>query len=200
MDRLRRRIPFRLQEGDESVEAERVLDEQEQEEVIESLRTANEASTAQNYQLIQALLGLSLAAQLTYLFTPSKRTLLANVFPIPASADSTPIPLSTLLTLVYILLHVNLLVVCRLPLLANLPQQLSPNLHAITPLSFGLTYAVSAVGPALALFLGKPWQTTAWWFLTTFIAYVAQTVVEAIEEGRNGVAEVEGMRYVAPGA
>ncbi|TEB39799.1 hypothetical protein FA13DRAFT_1724020 [Coprinellus micaceus] len=137
MDTLRRRVPFKAAEGEEG-EEERILDEQEQEE------------------LIQVLLGLSLTAQITYLFSSTKQTPLANIFPI-SPPNNTPIPLST-------------------------------------PVSFALTYALSAVGPTLSLFLGKPWQTTGWWMASLVIAYVTHT------ESRNGVAEVEGMRYVAPGA
>lgn len=140
-----------------------------------------------------------LSRQITYLFSPTKQTPLANVFPI-TSPNNTPIPLSTVLTLLSILTHLNLLLQSRLPLLLSLSRKLSSTPNAVEPVSFALTYAVSAVGPALSLFLGKPWQTTGWWTSSLFIAYVTQTVVEAIEEGRNGVAEVEGMKYVAPGA
>lgn len=105
-----------------------------------------------------------------------------------------------MLTLLSILTHLNLLLQCRLPLLLSLSRKLSSTPNAIEPVSFALTYALSAVGPTLSLFLGKPWQTTGWWMASLVIAYVTHTVVEAIEESRNGVAEVEGMKYVAPGA
>ena len=161
--------------------------------------------------MIQVLLGLSVIAcallfvrlsigmlievfsQVFYLFTPTKRTPLANIFPVSGPSDS-PLPLSTILTLIYIGVHTNLLLLCRSPLF-NLVFVEAPK-----PLPFDMTYAVSAVGPALSLFLQKPWQTTVWWCFCPLAVFITQTVVEAIEAGNNSVAELEGMRYTAPGA
>ncbi|RXW22502.1 hypothetical protein EST38_g3369 [Candolleomyces aberdarensis] len=192
MENLRRRVPFKQSE-DELEDQERILDEQEQETVVEKLRTANAHANTQYQFMIQVLLGLSMVAQIFYLFTPSKRTPLENIFPVSSPSDS-PLPLSTILTLIYIGVHVNLLLLCRSPLFNLFFIEL------VKPLPFDLTYALSAVGPALSLFLQKPWQTTVWWCFNPLIVFITQTVVEAIEAGNNSVAELEGMRYTAPGA
>lgn len=172
------------------------MDEQEQEELIETLRKENEVSTAQYQLLITVLLGLSLSAQLLYLVTPSKRTPIANIFPIAPSHDDSPIPLSTLLTLISIFVHLSISLYCHYPRsLFNLILSPPPK-----PLPYDQAFALSAVAPALALFLWKPWQTLAWWSLGPCMVYVTYTVVQAIELGGNGVAELEELRYVAPGA
>ncbi|KAF8899728.1 hypothetical protein CPB85DRAFT_185760 [Mucidula mucida] len=85
MDSLRRRVPFTIKDEDEE-ESDHVLDEQEQEELIQSLRTANAASDRKALILLYAILGMSFFAQLVR-FTP--------------------------LTLMPLIVHLNLLLILR---------------------------------------------------------------------------------------
>jgi hypothetical protein len=90
--------------------------------------------------------------------------------------------------------HGSLILLCR--------QQtiLLNQLGVPTGVPFNVLYSVAVVGPALALFLGKPWQTTAWWCLNPAIVFISQTVLDAVDAGNHSVAQLEAMMYQAPGA
>ncbi|TFK27698.1 hypothetical protein FA15DRAFT_701700 [Coprinopsis marcescibilis] len=190
MDTLRRRATFKAKEGDE--EDELILDEQGK-ELINDLKEQNAGSNALHRLLLRAILGLSVLVQLIYLFNSSKDSPFLSIFPLDGPRPS-PLPLSTILTLLSIGIHGNLCLLSR-------PQAyLSRSVQLPKPLPLDITYAASAVAPALALFLRKPWQLTVWWLITPAIIFVAQTILEAIDEGDHSVAELEAMKYRAPGA
>ncbi|KAH6912608.1 hypothetical protein BKA70DRAFT_1422182 [Coprinopsis sp. MPI-PUGE-AT-0042] len=191
MESLRRRVPFK-QDDDEGNET-RILDEQEQEQVVEDLRSRNDSSNAQYRLWLQGLLAISALLQLIYLFNPSKDSPLLTLFP-PSGPASSPVPLSTLLTLISLVSHGSLV------MLSRQQTHLLAQLRLPDGIPFSVLYSISAVGPTLALVLGKPWQTTVWWCFTAAIIFVSQTVLEAIDAGDHSVAELEAIMYRAPGA
>lgn len=194
MDSFRRRIPFKFSEHESGEDAE-VLDEQQQDAVVEKLRRANAVASAQYQLMLRTVLALSALLQLVFLFSPSKQSPLLIIF--PSSVEHEPsIPFPSCFTLLSLFLHLNLAILCH-PDLVRVHLQLNNNPRS---LSYELLYSMSAVPPTLSLFLQKTWQTTVWWCSPALIIFIVQSVMEAIETGNQGVAELESLKYVAPGA
>ncbi|KAF9483473.1 hypothetical protein BDN70DRAFT_302213 [Pholiota conissans] len=187
----RRRIPFKLVDEDGEADDNAILDEQQQEALIESLRKENESVNRRYAAALRTIVGLSCLLQL---FTFNRNPLLA-IFPTAGSDPSIPLP--ALFTILSLFIHLNLV------LLFNADEirvgfQLSGSL---TPLSYQLLYSLSAVAPTLSLlFLKKPWQTTVWWMITPVVIFIVQLVIEAIEQSIQGIADLENMKYTALGA
>jgi hypothetical protein len=72
--------------------------------------------------------------------------------------------------------------------------------ETLTPLSYRLLYLLCAVAPTLSLFLNKPWQTTVWWCSTLLVVTMVQTVLDSVQQNIQGIADLETMKYSAPGA
>ncbi|KAF9450584.1 hypothetical protein P691DRAFT_665001 [Macrolepiota fuliginosa MF-IS2] len=194
MDTLRRRTTFKFSEQDEG--DDRILDEQEQDELIQNLRKQNEQSTNQQLIFVRILVLLSALLQFIHLLTPTKTNPLFVIFPNETQLSPPTIPFATGFTIISLLIHLNLAILFH-------PDDVRTHLqltHNPRPLSYGLLYALSAVSPTLSIFLQLPWQITVWWLLTSIIVFVVQTVMDTVESGSQSVSELESMRYVARGA
>jgi hypothetical protein len=89
-----------------------------------------------------------------------------------------------------------------LALHANLALLLHPNLVLRLyplPLSYSLSYALSAVAPSLSLFLARSWQATAWAALPLLAVALTHSVHSTLQEGDEALAELETLQYRAPG-
>lgn len=107
------------------------------------------------------------------------------------SSDNEPdtsIPLLIPLTFLSIMIHLNLGLL------------LYPRMIDITPLSYLPLFGISAISPCLSILLGRSWLTIAWWSVAGGVVWVAYSVQRWIENGNQSIAELEGMKYVAPGA
>ncbi|KAF9565745.1 hypothetical protein CPC08DRAFT_815238 [Agrocybe pediades] len=189
MDTLRRRIPFKARDED-AIDDNEILDEQQQEELIDKLREENELVNKAYLVALKVVVGLSLLLQLATF----RRNPLLTIYPLQGSQSAIPLPAA--FTLLSIFVHLNLLLLLfpeEIPVLFQLSS-------SINPLSFQLLYSVSAVAPTLCLFLQKPWQTFVWWCFTPVMVFIVQSVMEAIQESNQGIADLETMKYTAPGA
>ncbi|KAJ7600637.1 hypothetical protein C8J56DRAFT_910877 [Mycena floridula] len=195
MDAVRRRNPFRYQE-DEQAQAGQILDEQEQEELIQRLRSEN-ASYDQQYKLfLQAIVIISGLFQLVYFFNPSPETPLHALFP-DDSEETIPVP--RVFTVICIMLHLNLSILLRPSELRQFLDRLEVDVD-LHPISYSLSYALAAVAPTLCLFVGHSWPTVAWWSLTGGVIFTVQTAQTAIDSGNESISSLEAMKYVAPSA
>lgn len=119
---------------------------------------------------------------------------LLSIYPIQGAEPSIPLPAAFTILALYI--HFNLVL-----LFFSNEIHVRFNLsNPIDPLSYQLLYSLSAVAPTLCLFLQKPWQITMWWCTTGLIVFIVQTVVDAIQQSNQGIADLETMKYTAPGA
>ena len=192
MDSLRRRVPFKASNDDDSEENDsRILDEQEQETLIRTLRDSNNTSSRQHVLALRTILTLSLFLQLlSFRDNP-----LSVIVPPATPGPSSSIPLPGLFTILSLLVHINLAFLAFM-------DYIKPRFHTshVHPISYQLSYALSAVAPTLSLFLRRPWQSTIWWGLTTTVVFTAQSIMESINEGNKDISELESMKYVAFGA
>ncbi|KAL1745123.1 hypothetical protein HDZ31DRAFT_82186 [Schizophyllum fasciatum] len=106
LSQVRRRVPFHFAEDSEAIEAEeRVLDEQEQEEVIDKLSRENELTILRTTRAALCLVTLSLLLHL-YFITSQDSPLLAIL---PPTAHAPPLPFATALSLFNFFSHFILL-------------------------------------------------------------------------------------------
>ncbi|KAF8158122.1 hypothetical protein B0H34DRAFT_442564 [Crassisporium funariophilum] len=190
MDSLRRRIPFKLGDDVQDGSDGDVLDEQQQDGLVQELRKENGIANRRYLLAVRAVVGLS---SLLQLLTANNNPLLAIY---PSTEPNPSIPLPVLFTLLSLFIHVNL----ALSFFSDEIRVLCRYSSNPKPLSYQLLYSLSAVAPTMSLFLQKPLQTFLWWSVTPSIVFIAQTVADTMEAGTRGIAELETMKYTAPGA
>ncbi|KAG2010261.1 hypothetical protein CC2G_013099 [Coprinopsis cinerea AmutBmut pab1-1] len=183
---LRQRVPFTFKPEDDDND-NTVLDDEQQEEILKTLRAATAVMNEQSRLLVWVVVGLSALLQIVVLFKASPSPLLF-LFPNPKAGH---IPFSIPLTLLYIAIHANLLV------LSDIPNGILQSSQAL-PLKF--LYPVAAIAPSLSIYLRNPWQVSIWWCTTFTMVYLTQFILDTIEDQNYQVAQLEGLRYRAPGA
>ncbi|KAJ6559156.1 hypothetical protein DFH09DRAFT_1162073 [Mycena vulgaris] len=172
---LRHRVPFTTAGDDDDERV--ILDDVEQDELIAGLRAQNTRTTAAAVIILDAVLVFSAVLHLIYLLNPA-------LFPHP------PLPCPALFTFLALFLH------------ANLALRFHPHPHpflAPLPLSYPLSYALAAVAPTLALFLAHSWPATAWAAAPALVVALAHSVHGTLREGDEALAELESLKYRAPG-
>ncbi|KAG6890623.1 hypothetical protein C0995_006599 [Termitomyces sp. Mi166 len=194
MQSVRKRALYKFANGNGSEEEDgHILYEEEQEELIQTLKEENQSS---NYRFLTVLRGILIFSFILQIFSLFKNPLLA-IFP-PTISDNTPeIPLPIPFTLLNMFLHFNLALLVFPTELRSLNIFSETRLH---PLPYQLTYAIAAVPPTLSMFLRKSWQSTTWWGVTILIVSTVQMVMDSIHEGNESISELESMRYVSRGA
>jgi len=116
---------------------------------------------------------------------------LLAVFP-PAGRPDPPLYISPVLTLLAIFLHANaaLLIQPRVLIIAG---------RRITPLSYNVSFGLSAVSPIISLLSGKMWQTTAWWCTAALLTWVVHAVNRWIIQEHESISELERLKYTSAG-
>ncbi|KAJ7107286.1 hypothetical protein C8R43DRAFT_204223 [Mycena crocata] len=133
-------------------------------------------------------------SQLVYLLKDSKASPLLAIFPPASDANvdpDPPLPCPSLFTLLALALHANLALHLHG---GDIRLSFSP------VLSYTHTYALAAVAPCLSLFLGRSWQATAWAAAPVALIALAHSVHGTLREGDEALAELEALKYSAPGA
>ncbi|KAF8073713.1 hypothetical protein FPV67DRAFT_1410094 [Lyophyllum atratum] len=197
METIRRRVPFGRSSADDSEEDEkRILDEQEQEALIKQLKATNRASSQRYMLILQVVLVLSFVLYVPQVFSFYKNPLLVMI---PPETPDHPgdLPLPSILTFINIVIHINLAYIVFRDKFTRRNKLSEAGTHL---LPYRVAYACAAVPPALCMYLGKSWQSTAWWGLTVAILFTVQTVIAAIDQGNESISELESLRYVSPGA
>lgn len=121
---------------------------------------------------------------------------LFSIFPAELVETVPSIPYPVMATLLSLTIHINLAV---LALLGDLQTRIQFGDLDFHPVPYQLLYIISAVAPTLSLFLRRSWQSTAWWSLTIAMVFIVHTLTGSIERGNESIAELETMKYVAPG-
>ncbi|KAA1469861.1 hypothetical protein DENSPDRAFT_835533 [Dentipellis sp. KUC8613] len=189
MSSLRQRIPFNFNANADETEDTRILDEEEQDNLINHLRAQNEESNALYLRILRAALGLSCFLHFVFLASPTKDSPLTVFLPTYVSG---PLPFAIFFALLHIAVHFNLLLISwpNRPLI----------LRNVEPFRYILMYATSAVAPVLCIFLGLGFPNFLWWSMTPAIILLHDTVHRSILQGEESIAELEKLKYTAKGA
>ncbi|KAM5533471.1 hypothetical protein V8D89_012909 [Ganoderma adspersum] len=196
---IRQRVPFRFSEDGDS--DGRVLDEQEQEEVIDRLRKQNEDSNTVYYTGLQVVIGLSLLIHSVFALSSTRLSPLAPLFP---NLPSEPVPFANALLLLQFLVHANLVVYCLPPkhhLRLKISNTRLPRSWSLPlPLSHPLSIVLPMVAPVYSLFLGRGTVDVLWWSATGFLTAVIALTTKWMKDAAKDVEELEKLRYRARGA
>ncbi|KAG1833988.1 hypothetical protein DFJ58DRAFT_222035 [Suillus subalutaceus] len=191
MDALRRRNPFKYSSEPSESHDTHILDEQEQSELIDNIKSLNATSNSQNRIALQITLALSFLLHIIYIFSDYNSPLIV-VFP-PASRPESPLYLSPVLTLLAIILHAN-------AALLTYPRKLILAKRRITPLPYSVAFGLSAISPTTSVLSGKTWQTTAWWCTAAFLTWIVHASNKWIVQEQESISELERMKYISAGA
>ncbi|KDQ62335.1 hypothetical protein JAAARDRAFT_122292 [Jaapia argillacea MUCL 33604] len=197
MESLRKRVPFKLSSDSsgDNFEETRILDEQEQEEIIEELKREISKSSSQYTSALVLVVGLSCLLQFISLLKPPTEHPFVPIF--SSDIAEPAIPGARPFTVLHILIHANLLL--SLLFDQNWVKDLELGQFRL-PTSYTHMLLASAIAPILSVILGKTWATTGWWSVTILVSLLVQTVQGWLEAGNENIVELEKMRYVARGA
>ncbi|KAJ3553839.1 hypothetical protein NM688_g3404 [Phlebia brevispora] len=191
---LRKRIPFAFSAQED--EDERILDEQEQEEVIQDLKERIGKQSNQYALLLQVVTGLSLLLHLIYICKkPPRYSPLEALFPSDKYIPKLPLPF------VFSLLHILVHLCCIVRLLATSnPVHVAVASSCPPLLSYTTLFGASSAAPVLCLLTGGDWRDIAWWAVADAVILLLWIAEHwAAEEAKN-IRKLESMRYDARGA
>ena len=77
---------------------------------------------------------------------------------------------------------------------------LYPDRVDIPTLSFPLLFCLSMIAPCVSILLGHDWVTVTWWSVAAAVVWLVHTVQRWIDGEAESISELEGLKYVAPGA
>jgi len=205
METLRRRIPF--QTSEEGQEDDRILDEEEQEQVLEALHKENDLRTQQYYTFLQICIAITLFLQLLFLF--SQRTPLHILHPNLKTPAPPLIPLSTLFTMLNIVALLNSAL--YLPEDMVLPHAINQIKSRVfseaqealsTSLPFPLMWGVllSSLAPAISILGVKDVPQILWWAFPALVVGIAGLVISWIRDTKAELMSLEKLKYEAKGA
>ncbi|VDC04441.1 unnamed protein product [Peniophora sp. CBMAI 1063] len=194
MTSVRQRVAFKAADSDDEGE-NRVLDEIEQEDVIESMRRENEKSSQQSLFMLRAIISLSIFLQVV--------ALLQNNNPVDPffarSAEargehhepSTPIPLGQLFAFSNIVILLDL---------ALSDWTDFPWLFKIPPITSRVAYGLTAIMPAVCIITGQGLPNIIWSLFTSIIVLLDDFIRRMLSKGRENIVELERSKYTAKGA
>ncbi|KAG1751130.1 hypothetical protein EDB19DRAFT_1628555 [Suillus lakei] len=191
MDALRRRNPFKYSSESSESHDTHILDEQEQSELIDNIKSLNATSNNQNRIALQITLALSFLLHIIYIFS-NYNSPLVIVFP-PASRPEPPLYLNPVLTFLAMILHANAALLTH-------PRNFILAKRRITPLPYSVAFGLSAISPTISVLSGKTWQTTAWWCTAAFLIWIVHVSNKWIVQEQESVSELERMKYISAGA
>ncbi|KAG8702688.1 hypothetical protein FRC12_008686 [Ceratobasidium sp. 428] len=192
---VRQRKVFTFSEdGDKTEDEARILDEQEQEDIVDELRQAAKRSNDSLARAITGILVLGIISQLYFLSTILRGSQLTPLSPLlDTFLEPKPlIPLASVLTV----LHVGILsldIISLLPALSSLQKSIPADFSRYAPLA-------TSLAPTLAIISGRDVAQLAWWCVPaeiTALVWVSRGwMAGAVED----IAGLEQLRYDSKGA
>lgn len=85
-------------------------------------------------------------------------------------------------------------------LVLNLSSQFRVYFFPYKSVSYQLLYSISVLAPTMSLFFEIPWKVGIWWSYTPLVVFAVHRVTNNIEIIDREIANLEGMKYKAPGA
>ncbi|KAI0259798.1 hypothetical protein BC834DRAFT_904011 [Gloeopeniophorella convolvens] len=174
MSEIKKRLPFVSATDEEiSVLDSAILDDQEQEQVVQSLKVENDASNKQILLFSRVVVGCSVVLHTLYIFRQVN-----PLDPFLSPAQPPRIPLDTLFASLHLL---ALSAMVALPSVNNLRE------GTYVPTPYHVVYGTTALAPAFCVISGQGLTNTIWWCfaLATALLHISQ---------------LERMKYDARGA
>lgn len=213
MDTLRRRNPFKS--TDDPLDEDRVLDEQEQDELIEKLHEENKRQNLKHYRFIQACLSYTIIFQVIFMLLPRQITPFYVFLPNHKTPRSPLMPLTTFWALFDTLVLLNL--VYRLPQDLSFPRLLrywilrstnslkipyhtQQTLRRHLPLSETQSGLLLCIPPIIAIVCTVDIPQILWWILPLFVFASQMLVISWIKETEREMEGLEKLKYEAKGA
>ncbi|KAG8687748.1 hypothetical protein FRC08_011823 [Ceratobasidium sp. 394] len=192
---VRQRKAFAFSEDGENVEGEnRILDEQEQEEIIDELRQAAKRSNDNLTMVITGILVIGIVSQLYFLSTTLRGSQLTPLSPLLDTflEPKSLIPLASTLTV----LHIGVLaldIISLFPTLSNVQKSIPADISRYAPLT-------ACIAPIIAIISGRDVAQLAWWCVPaeiTALVWVSRGWMAGAVEDITGL---EQLRYDSKGA
>ncbi|KAF9504312.1 hypothetical protein BS47DRAFT_1490210 [Hydnum rufescens UP504] len=166
-----------------------ILDDQEQEELIETLRQSNERTNLLYVRLVQLIVSMAILLQLTFLVNTRRHfTPLSTIF--PSSSPRPLIPLPSFWTFLSIVYHLRDIVL------------LNPNpVFHMHPLVYSRhMWAIVLVSPCISIALRKDLVQSAWWCLPALLSILPAAVRFWIVNSQKEIDTLDGLKYRVKGA
>ncbi|KAF8501115.1 hypothetical protein F5888DRAFT_1679219 [Russula emetica] len=186
---LKKRTPFAFaSDEDNSLADATILDDQEQEEMIQSLKVENDISDQQIWLSLRIVMGCFAFLYVLYLF---RRANPLSPF-ISTNAQPPRIPLDIPFALLHIITLLALAAPRPLDFNALGVRNPRPN--------YALVYAVTAIAPTYCLFTGQGLTNIAWWSFALVAVALYHFFLSLIHQGKKNISRLEGLKYNARGA
>jgi len=185
---LKKRSPFTFtSDEDNSLTDASILDDQQQEEVVQTLKKENDMSDRQIWLCLRIVMGCFAFLHILYLFR--------RVNPLGPFLSTSPpprIPLDVLFTLLHTVILLGL---------AALPQydDNTPGIHTLVP-KYARIYAVAAIAPAYCSLTRQSVANIAWWGFALVAAALHHFFHSLIRHGKKDISQLEALKYDARGA
>ncbi|KAI0272917.1 hypothetical protein BGY98DRAFT_147357 [Russula aff. rugulosa BPL654] len=185
---LNKRTPFAFaSDEDNFLAGATVLDEQEQEEVIQSLKVENDLSDRQIRLCLRIVMGCFAFLYAQYLF---RRANPLSPF-ISTNAQPPRIPLDIAFALLHTIILLGLAVLCQL-------NDNTPSVRNPTP-NYALVYSATAIAPTFCLLTVQGLPNIVWWSFALVAVALHHFFQSLILQGKKNISRLEGLKYNARG-
>ncbi|KIO16835.1 hypothetical protein M407DRAFT_246907 [Tulasnella calospora MUT 4182] len=209
MDTLRQRVPFR-QAGDDDINPEddeqHVMDEQEQQELIETLREAARTADRIHIRSLRMVLIAAIMIQVNFLTMLLINRRRQALVPTPLGmilkfAPSPLIPIPAFFTILAIGLHVlDSLSLTKDPRVSLLDVDMPFNAPGVLEGPFRKRAMLYLIAPFMSAVLRRSFSQTFWWLMPAIIIGLVALAQKWMRETDEGVERLEELRYDARGA
>jgi len=200
METLRHRVPFNVSSDEDGMNPEdderHVMDEQEQQDFIQSLRRAEQTADKAYVQALRIIIVFSVILQMVFLSTLIAHSGARTVATPLSTFFTTPprplIPLPVVLTIYAVVLQC--LEAFTLSPFTRLTEVLLVRGYRIPGIFLYL------IAPAISISTGRDFPQTLWWAEPTILIGLVTLMQHWMRSTARGVEELEGLKYSAQGA
>jgi hypothetical protein len=190
---LKKRTPFAsANDYDNTLVDATILDDQEQEEVIQSLKVENDISDRQIWFCLSIVMSCFAFLYALYLYRRANplRSLIST------NAQPPRIPLDIPFALLHTMILLGLAALCHQ---ASVLEDNPLGVRNPTP-NYPRFYAITAMAPTFCLLTGQGLTNIAWWSFALVAVALHHFFQSLIHQGKKNLSRLEGLKYNARGA
>lgn len=188
MPNVRKRTPFSSAgDEDDSLRDKLVLDDQEQEQVVQTLQAENDASDRQIWLCLQVVMGCFAFLHALYLFRREN-----PLNPFLSNAQPPRITFDVLLGLLHTSIVLSLVVFPRMD--GHVQGSRSP------PTYYLQQYAAAAIAPAYCALTRQGLTNFVWWSFALIAVVLHHSFHVLIRRGTASISQLEELKYDSRGA